>query len=117
MVRSCGRADEANSLLQKAVANGDSWNLPWAIEAERALGTGNPRDAHERLTQALDAAEENAETGGSSGSWCYSTGMLELALGNKDRAKQLLTKTLILPNVDMSRHLARLALAAMAAGN
>jgi tetratricopeptide (TPR) repeat protein len=117
IARNCGRVEEAKGFFEKAAASGDPWNLPWAIEAEQALGTANPEDARERLTRALAVAQENAETGASSGSWCYSTGMLELALGDKERARPLLEKTLVLPNVDMSHHFVRLALATMAAGN
>ena len=116
IARNCGRVEEAKGFFEKAAARGDPWNLPWVIAAEQALGTFNPEDAHDRLTRALAVAEENAETGASSGPWCYSTGMLELALGDKERAKQLLDKTLVLPNVDMSHHFARLALASLAAG-
>ena len=117
IARDCGRVEEAKGFFEKAAASGDPWNLPWAIAAEQSLGTANPEDARERLTRALAVAQENAETGASSGSWCYSTGMLDLALGDKERARQLLEKTLILPNVDLSHHFARLALATMAAGN
>jgi tetratricopeptide (TPR) repeat protein len=116
IARNCGRVEEANGFFEKASAGGGPGNLPWAIEAEQALGKGNPEDARDRLTHALAVAEENAETGASSGSWCYSTAMLELALGDKERARQLLKKTLVLPNVDMSHHFARLALATMVAG-
>ncbi|MGD0347034.1 MAG: DUF5107 domain-containing protein [Terracidiphilus sp.] len=116
IARNCGRVEEANAYLQRAAASGDPANLAWAVEAERALGTGDAESARERLTKALAAAEENAESGSSSGAWCYSTGMLELALGDKERARQLLTRTLVLSDVDMSHHFARLALAGMSAG-
>ena len=116
IARNCGRGEAAKGFFEKAAASGDPWKLPWAIEAEKALGTFNPEDAHDRLTRALAVAEEDAEAGASSGSWCYSTGMIELALGDKERAKQWLEKTLALPNVEMSHHFARLALATMAAG-
>jgi tetratricopeptide (TPR) repeat protein len=116
IARNCGRAEEANGFLQKAAEQGGSGNLAWAVEAERSLGTGNAENARQRLTNALAAAEENAESGSSSGAWCYSTGILEMALGDNERAKQLLARTLVLPDVDMSHHFARLALAVMAAG-
>jgi tetratricopeptide (TPR) repeat protein len=122
IARNCGRVEEANGFLQKAADQGGSGNLVWAVEAERTLGTertpgtGNAENARQRLTNALTAAEENAETGSSSGAWCYSTGMLEMALGHNERAKQLLARTLVLPDVDMSHHFARLVLAGMAAG-
>ena len=116
IARACKRRDEADSFLKKAAANGDSWDLPWAVKAQSALGTGSAEEARSSLQKALAAAEKNAEAGSDSGAWCYSTGMLEFALGDNGRAKQLLQRTLILPNVDLSHHLARLAFAAMAAG-
>jgi tetratricopeptide (TPR) repeat protein len=123
IAHNCGRTEEARNLLQEAAANEGSGNLPWAIEAESALGaerakvSGNAESTHERLTKALAFAEENAETGSSSGSWCYGTGMLELLLGDRERSKQLLARALALPDVEMSHHFARLALAEMAADN
>ena len=116
IARNCGRVEDAKGLFEKAAASGDPWNLPWVIAAEQALGTFNPEDVRDRLTRALAVAEEDAEAGASSGPWCYSTGMIELALGDKERAKQWLEKTLALPNVEMSHHFARLALASLAAG-
>ena len=114
--RNCGRTEVASGFLREAAANGNYGELAWAVEAERALGTSDAELARERLTHALAAAEENAESGSSSGAWCYSTGMLELALGDRERAKQLLARALVLPDVEMSHHFARLALAGMAAG-
>lgn len=121
IARNCGQGEEATSFLRKAAANGGSGDVAWAVEAERTLagendrGTGNAEYARKRLTHALAAAEENAETGSSSGAWCYTTGMLELALGDKARAKQILARALVLPDVDLSHHFARMALAGMAA--
>jgi hypothetical protein len=41
--------------------------------------------------------------------------MLNLAAGNTQRARQLLMQALLLPDTNMSHHLARLALASMGA--
>jgi Flp pilus assembly protein TadD len=79
------------------------------------LSAGDSGDARKRLMDALRAAESHAEMAASSGSWCYNTGMINLAAGNKERARQLLMQALMLPDTYMSHHLARLALASMGA--
>ena len=116
IARTCKHRDEADSFLRKAAVNEDPWDLPWAVKAQRALSAGSTESARSSLQKALAAADKNVESGIASGAWCYSTGMLEFALGDNNRAKQLLRRTLFLPNVDLSHHFARLALAAMAAG-
>ena len=114
--RACGHADRAQDFLRKAAASSDSTNLFWAFQAEDALGAGDSGNAHKRLMDALRAAEDDATAGVSSGSWCYNTGLLNLAAGNKERARQLLVQVLLLPDTRMSHHLAHLALASMGTG-
>jgi Flp pilus assembly protein TadD len=116
IARACGHAEEASNFLRKAAASDGGTNLFWVVQAEEMLGAGVSGDARTRLTDALHAAEDSAETGASSGSWCYNTALLNIAVGEKARAKQLLLQTLLLPDSRMSHHLARLALASIAAG-
>jgi len=116
MERTCGKAEKAQDLLRKAAATEGPANLFWAVKADEALGAGVPANARERVTHALRAADDRAETGSSSSSWCYDTGMLNLAAGNQARARELLMQALVLPDAHMSHHLARLALSSMAAG-
>lgn len=115
ITKTCGHVDAAQALLRKAAASDGFTNLYWAMQAEKMLGAGDSGDRSKRLIDALRAAEDRAESASSSGSWCYSTAMLNLAAGNKRRAKQLLMQALLLPDTKMSHHLARLALASMGA--
>jgi len=115
VTKTCGHMEAAQALLRKAAASDGSTNLFWAIQAEELLGVGDSGDARKRLMDALRAGESHAEMAGSSGSWCYNTAMLNLAAGNKERARQLLMQALMLPETYMSHHLARLALASMGA--
>ena len=115
ITKTCGNVDETQALLRKAAASDGSTNLFWAVQAEELFGAGDSGTARKRLMHALRAAEDLAETAASSGSWCYNTGMLNLAAGNKQRARQLLMQALVLADTHMSHHLARLALASMGA--
>jgi tetratricopeptide (TPR) repeat protein len=115
ITKTCGHTEAAQTFLRKAAASDGSTNLFWAVQAEALLGAGDSGDARKRLMDALHAAESHAETAASSASWCYNTGMLNLAAGNKQRARQLLMQALVLPDTNMSHHLARLALASMGA--
>jgi len=105
--------EAAQTLLRKAAAGDGFANLYWAVQAEKMLGGDDSGTTHKRLMDALRVAEDRAENAGSSGSWCYNTAMLNLAAGNKQRARQLLMQALLLPDTNMSHHLARLALASM----
>jgi hypothetical protein len=107
--------DAAQALLRKAAASDGFTNLYWAVQAEKLLGASDSGAARKRLLDALGAAESRAEVAASSGSWCYNTAMLNLAAGNTQRARQLLMQALLLPDTNMSHHLARLALASMGA--
>jgi tetratricopeptide (TPR) repeat protein len=115
VTKTCGHMEAAQAFLRNAAASGGSTNLFWTVQAEELLGVGDSGDARKRLVDALRAAESHAETAASSGSWCYNTAMLNLAAGNKERARQLLMQALMLPETYMSHHLARLALASMGA--
>jgi predicted Zn-dependent protease len=115
VARTCGHMEAAQAFLRKAATSDGSTNLFWAVQAEELLGAGDSGTARKRLMDALRAAEDHAEMAAASGSWCYNTGMLNLAAGNKQRARQLLMQALVLPDTNMSHHLARLALASMGA--
>ena len=115
VARTCGHMEAAQAFLRKAATSDGSTNLFWTVQAEELLGAGDSGTARKRLMDALRAAEDHAEMAAASGSWCYNTGMLNLAAGNKQRARQLLMQALVLPDTNMSHHLARLALASMGA--
>jgi predicted Zn-dependent protease len=115
IAKTCGHVDAAQALLRKAAASDGFTNLYWAVQAEKLLGASDSGAARKRLLDALGAAESRAEVAASSGSWCYNTAMLNLAAGNTQRARQLLMQALLLPDTNMSHHLARLALASMGA--
>ncbi|MGC9225333.1 MAG: hypothetical protein ACP5E2_15575 [Terracidiphilus sp.] len=124
IARTCGRTQEANGFLEKAVAYKDSENLVWGIQADEMLGRVSSEEAHKRLARALAAAGQgvgsdvssSSEIATSPGEWCYSAGLLNLAHGDKAMAKRLLTRSLALPDSHMSHHLARMALASMVTG-
>ena len=115
ITKTCGHTEAAQTFLRKAAASDGFTNLFWAVQAKELLGAGNSGDDHKRLVDALHTAESRVEIAASSGSWCYNTAMLNLAAGNKQRARQLLMQALVLPDTNMSHHLARLALASMGA--
>jgi tetratricopeptide (TPR) repeat protein len=111
IARECGQAKDSQDLLHKAAAGAGSANLVWAIQAEKSLGTYDSVKADKRITESLAVAESRPKTSTPTGFWWYTTGMLQAALNQKERAKESFEKSLLLPDTHISHHLAREALA------
>jgi len=61
------------------------------------------------LQESLTASQRLKDAGSLSGAAWYNLGTLEIALGQKDRARESFRKSLLLPDKMMSHHLARIA--------
>jgi tetratricopeptide (TPR) repeat protein len=116
IARSCGRTKESEDLLRKAATGVDEADLVWALQAQKSLGTYDQAMADERLTATLAEAERSLAASTHSGYWQFTVGILEAALNQREQARESFQKTLILADNHMSHHLAREALANMAAG-
>ncbi len=116
IARSCGHADEARDLLQKAAAGTGLDDLAWTVQAQRSLGAHDAAKADEQLTAALAEAQRNLAASTHSGYWQYTVGMLQAALNQKEPARESFEKTLVLADTHMSHHLAREALSELDRG-
>jgi tetratricopeptide (TPR) repeat protein len=111
----CGRAKEAREFFDKAAADAEPANLPWAIDSQKSLGAYDAEKAEQALAASL-AALSHSVTGANSGSWWYNIGLLQAALQQNNEARESFREALILPDTRMSHHLAREALGELATG-
>lgn len=100
----CGR--KTDRLIQVANAHGPS-GLFWAQQAARELPGYDAGAWWARLEAALRLAVPDAEA---SATALYNAGLMNQALGHTVGARQQFERTLLLPDRNMSHHLARLAL-------
>ncbi len=106
----CGqkkRADELYCISAQATGASD---IVWAWASARKLDPFDSTEWRSRLTKALSQAESNAENGTARGWWLYTTGVLQIALGETQKGKASLQEALLAPETRMSHHLSRLAL-------
>jgi Tfp pilus assembly protein PilF len=89
----------------------------WAIKAEQSLGRYDTSTADQQIKKALADEENQLATTGHPGTSLYNIGLMESALNRKEEAKQSFERSLLLPDTHMSHHLAREALAQIAAHN
>ena len=107
----CGHTQEAAANFQRAVQQKNGAQLVWAYAAAKKLGEADASHWQSELTSALDRMERNSDPGSQTGSWLYTAGTLESALGHKAEADAMFRQSLLLPSQTMSHHLSRLALA------
>lgn len=107
----CGQKKDADESYRRAVqANGAS-DLVWAWASARKLDGYDSTRWQARLSDALSQAESNVRSNSSPGWWFYTEGVLQIALGEKQKGNASLREALLAPETRMSYHLSRLALA------
>ena len=110
----CGKAEEAVSLLKRAATSNPSpENLPWMIQAEEALDTGDAAQLKVQLSRAIPFPEHLTEIGAYSSRRWYVIGLDQATLGEDAQAETSFRNALLLPDSFMSHHLARAALASL----
>ncbi len=107
----CGQKKEADEMFRRSARTTGTSDTVWAWASARKLDGYDPAPWRARLNAALSQSESNLGTGGSSGWWLYTAGVLHMALGNTQEGKALLHEALLAPENRMSYHLSRLALA------
>jgi tetratricopeptide (TPR) repeat protein len=112
----CGQAKEAKEFFHKAAADVNSASLPWAIQAQKSLGTYDAGKAERAVEASLAAEPSDSEDGVHSGSWWSNVGLLQAAAHRNDEARKSFEKALVLPDTRMSHHLAREALGELLTG-
>jgi hypothetical protein len=86
----CGQNKEADEMFRRSAQATGASDVVWASASARKLDGYDPAQWRAGLTAALSQAESNVETGGSSGWWLYTAGVLQMALGNTQKGKVLL---------------------------
>jgi tetratricopeptide (TPR) repeat protein len=117
IAKSCKDSQESTVLLQRAVASNGAANSAWVTKAEDLLGTTNAAQQQLRLQASLSDAERFTDTSSLTGWWWYNLGIIQVALGHKDKAREAFNKSLLLPDSMMSHHLSRAAMADSGTGN
>ncbi len=116
IAQTCGHAQEARELFERAAADADPTSLTWAIESQKSLGAYDAKKAEQLLEASLAATQNHSEAGANSGLWWYDVGLLQAALQRDGQARESFKKALILPDARMSHHLAREALGELSTG-
>jgi hypothetical protein len=101
------RATEKFTAASKA--NSDS-DLIWSWAASRKLANFDAKSWNERLQLAAQRSEKLAAAEGHESSSLLRAALLWIALGQSDRAQADLRAAILLPDTNLSHHLARLAL-------
>jgi tetratricopeptide (TPR) repeat protein len=115
MARSCAHEKTSDEFLHKAAASGDGADLVWAIRAKESLGLLDSEKANEQIAHSLAAAENQQASGSQPAARWYGLGLLQAALNQKEQARKSFEQALVLPDARMTHHLAREALAELAA--
>lgn len=102
----CNRDAMAQQSFQKAAAHTDGEDVPWAYLAAQHLPGFDEQAWHGRLENALQHAMASSETHPLA---VYHAAMLNLALHDVGKAKELFQQVFLLPDEMLSYHLARIA--------
>jgi tetratricopeptide (TPR) repeat protein len=107
----CGEPERGRKHFERARARSRPHEIVWAWLAANQLPGFDPSDWARRLKSALEQSESMSETGALAGWWAYNTGMLDRELGREQDARVEFHKALLLPDLLLSYHLTREALA------
>lgn len=109
----CGMAQQERVFLQSAAAeNQDAENLPWILQADKALGADLAK-LKASLQASIPSPEHLTEISTFGGRRWYIIGLEQAALGENSAAAQSFRNVLLLPDSFMSHHLARAGLASL----
>jgi Flp pilus assembly protein TadD len=105
----CGQKNEADQRYRLAANAARATDIVWAwISASKLAGYDEP-GWKKRLTTALSQADINVQANPRSSSAFYSLAMLQLATGHRQQFFDSLRESLLLPDIQMSHHLARIS--------
>lgn len=110
LASACGMKDKVQLLFSKAATSKDPADLPWVMQAERTLGTYDSAHSKQRLESALATVNDRLARASHTGMDTLTLGRLQAAAGQMKQAKESFRTVLLLPDANMSHHLARLAL-------
>jgi len=105
----CGEKAAAEQHLRAAAQAPEISQTLWAWAAAKKRDAYDSHTWQKRLRTALADAETKAATSSFKSWWMYSTGTLEIALGETAAGKKSLEEALLMPESLMSYHFTRLA--------
>jgi tetratricopeptide (TPR) repeat protein len=111
VMKLCGHPQESAGLLREAAARTGVADVAWAVRADNSLGEVRSTELDVTLRAALVTASHLTETSSAIGFWWYDVGILQMALRETTEAKGSFERALLLPDTNMSHHLAYLGLA------
>jgi len=107
---SCGQEKDAREWYRRSTQATEPSEIVWVWASALKLDAFDSAQWRARLTKALSQAESNLGNGTARGWWLYTTGVLQIALGEREKGKASLHEALLVPEGRMSYHLTRLAL-------
>jgi tetratricopeptide (TPR) repeat protein len=109
--QSCGLSEQATAFLTKAAsAIQSTTNLSWIAMAEKTLKSSTVVSTEARIRAAMPSQEQLMEINDFSSQRWYAIGMLQSESHQYSAARQSFTNALLLPDLFMSHHLARIAM-------
>lgn len=106
----CGKTDRATEKFAHASKAAGESNLVWSRAAARSLPNFDGKGWSDRLRLAAEKEEKSATENKQSRRF-YNAGLLWIAAGQFDHARELFHAAILLPDTNLSHHLTRLALA------
>jgi tetratricopeptide (TPR) repeat protein len=106
----CGQKKEADQKFRLAAEARNAPDVVWAWAAARKLKDYDSSEWLQRLRSALSGLESRTHSDSSSAGWLYSSGVIRIALGEKEQGLASLREALLLPGNEMSDHLIHLAI-------
>ena len=106
----CGQPDRATEKFAAASKTSTDPELVWSWEASRKLPNFDTKNWQKRLQSAAEKTEKLTAAEGRASSTALRAALLYIALGQPERARSLLHTSILLPDGNLSHHLARLAL-------
>jgi tetratricopeptide (TPR) repeat protein len=106
----CNQPDRATEKFTAASKANVALDLVWSWAASRKLPNFDSKNWNERLESAAERTEKLASAEGRASSTSLRAALLCIALGQPERAQSELRTAILLPDTNLSHHLARLAL-------
>lgn len=114
--KTCNLPGRAQANFQQAAQKSDFQDAVWAWKASQQLPNFDAGSAKQKMQSVLDRAKNSGDGSSPSGWWFYNAASLDSALGNDLQAEREFRAALLSPDMLMTYHLTRLALARAVAG-
>ncbi len=110
--KTCNQPEKAEASFRRATEGTSLEDAVWANRASRELPGYEQSAAKEKLESILQRTRSTSETSSHTGWWSYNTGILDLELGDTQRAETEFRNAFLYPDQMLTYHLTRLAMEA-----